>query len=150
MKVEVIESCQHGVPRDVHCDGCAYEVEQSTHATIDRLTRERDEATQAKDAAVRLWNECGEDLLAMTRERDELAGEVRRYRDQLERAALALDNAGAMVDDWAGYASSYFREKHDLDGDLLQLRTSAEDIRVLLAHPKPAKPDDGTAKPEGK
>ena len=118
-----------------------------TRTSLQNLERQgEDNIWRIAKAAGESWDKDRETITRLTRERDELAGEVRRYRDQLARAALARDNAGAAVDDWAGYASPYFREKHDLDGDLLQLRTSAEAIRVLLAHLKPAKPDDGTAK----
>ena len=33
----------------------------------------------------------------------------------------ALRDAREMVSDWAGYASPYFQEKHDIDGDLKKL-----------------------------
>ena len=44
--------------------------------------------------------------------------ELIRQRDELMEA---LKDAREMVSDWAGYASPYFREKHDIDGDLKKL-----------------------------
>ena len=41
-----------------------------------------------------------------------------RQRDEL---LAALKDAREMVSDWAGYASPYFQEKHDIDGDLKKL-----------------------------
>ena len=46
-------------------------------------------------------------ILALIRQRDELME--------------ALKDAREMVSDWAGYASPYFQEKHDIDGDLKKL-----------------------------
>lgn len=44
--------------------------------------------------------------------------ELIRQRDEL---LDALKDAREMVSDWAGYASPYFQEKHDIDGDLKKL-----------------------------
>lgn len=33
----------------------------------------------------------------------------------------ALRDAGGMVEAWAGYASEYFQDKHDLAGDLARI-----------------------------
>ena len=44
--------------------------------------------------------------------------ELIRQRDELVEA---LKDAREMVSDWAGYASPYFQEKHDIDGDLKKL-----------------------------
>ena len=44
--------------------------------------------------------------------------ELIRQRDEL---LAALKDAREMVSDWAGYASPYFQEKHDIDGDLERL-----------------------------
>ena len=52
-------------------------------------------------------------------------GEAAEYIDQLEKQRdellEALKDAREMVSDWAGYASPYFQEKHDIDGDLKKL-----------------------------
>jgi hypothetical protein len=44
--------------------------------------------------------------------------ELIQQRDELLEA---LKDAREMVSDWAGYASPYFQEKHDIDGDLKKL-----------------------------
>ena len=44
--------------------------------------------------------------------------ELIRQRDELVEA---LKDAREMVSDWAGYASPYFQEKYDIDGDLKKL-----------------------------
>ncbi len=44
--------------------------------------------------------------------------ELIRQRDELMEV---LKDAREMVSDWAGYASPYFQEKHDIDGDLEKL-----------------------------
>ena len=44
--------------------------------------------------------------------------ELIQQRDEL---LAALKDAREMVSDWAGYASPYFQEKHDIDGDLKKL-----------------------------
>jgi len=44
--------------------------------------------------------------------------ELIRQRGELVEA---LKDAREMVSDWAGYASPYFQEKHDIDGDLKKL-----------------------------
>jgi len=44
--------------------------------------------------------------------------ELIRQRDELLEV---LKDAREMVSDWAGYASPYFQEKHDIDGDLKKL-----------------------------
>lgn len=40
---------------------------------------------------------------------------------QRNELLAALKDAREMVSDWAGYASPYFQEKHDIDGDLKKL-----------------------------
>jgi hypothetical protein len=40
---------------------------------------------------------------------------------QVARLTEALKEARELVESWAGYAPDYFREKHDLDGDLARL-----------------------------
>ena len=44
--------------------------------------------------------------------------ELIQQRDEL---LAALKDAREMVSGWAGYASPYFQEKHDIDGDLERL-----------------------------
>ena len=51
----------------------------------------------------------------------ELIAEVERVTKQRDELLAALKDAREMVSDWAGYASPYFQEKHDIDGDLKKL-----------------------------
>ena len=65
----------------------------------------------------------------------ELIAEIEELRDQVngmtgtadmaekqcDELLAALKDAREMVSDWAGYASPYFQEKHDIDGDLKKL-----------------------------
>ncbi len=50
-----------------------------------------------------------------------LASTHQRALLALEEAEKALKDARECVEDWAGYAGDYFREKHDLDGDLARI-----------------------------
>lgn len=50
----------------------------------------------------------------------------------LNEAADALDAAMKDVEHWGGYASEYFRDKHDLDGDLDRIAKQANAARALL------------------
>lgn len=51
----------------------------------------------------------------------ELIAEIERVSKQRDELLEALKDAREMVSDWAGYASPYFQEKHDIDGDLEKL-----------------------------
>ena len=67
-----------------------------------------DNAGDAIEAVMEFMKAAGpQEILALIRQRDEL----------LE----ALKDAREMVSDWAGYASPYFQEKNDIDGDLKKL-----------------------------
>ena len=54
----------------------------------------------------------------------ELIAEIERVTKQRDELMEALKDAREMVSDWAGYASPYFQEKHDIDGDLKKLDES--------------------------
>lgn len=49
----------------------------------------------------------------------------------VEPLVEALREAVDMVADWAGYASPYFQEKWDLDGDLAKLRAALQPFDAL-------------------
>ena len=67
-----------------------------------------DNAGDAIEAAMEFMKAAGpQEILALIQQRGEL----------LE----ALKDAREMVSDWAGYASPYFQEKNDIDGDLKKL-----------------------------
>lgn len=53
-------------------------------------------------------------------------------RAQLEAARLALIDAVGCIDDWGGYASEYFRVKHDHEGDMARI-TAAIDAAIDAA-----------------
>ena len=44
--------------------------------------------------------------------------------DERDRLRGALRDAIESIEHWASYASDYFREKHDLTGDLQNLRSA--------------------------
>jgi predicted nucleic acid-binding Zn-ribbon protein len=76
----------------------------------DEVRAERD-ALKLRLAAVEDMNAaCNADFSRLRAERDAL------------RAALI--EATEMVEHWGGYASDYFREKWDLEGDLTKLRAA--------------------------
>ncbi len=55
----------------------------------------------------------------------------KRHKDDQARIAElegALREAIESVEDWAGYASAYFREKHDLEGEVKKLRKALENV----------------------
>jgi hypothetical protein len=47
--------------------------------------------------------------------------QVASLEQQRDELLAALKDAREMVSDWAGYASPYFQEKHDIDGDMKKL-----------------------------
>lgn len=53
-------------------------------------------------------------------------------RELLADALDALVEAHDCIASWGGYASSYFQEKHDLEGDLTRARTAADKIRAAM------------------
>lgn len=46
---------------------------------------------------------------------------LKALKQQRDELLASLKDAREMVSDWAGYASPYFQEKHDIDGDLKKL-----------------------------
>jgi hypothetical protein len=59
-------------------------------------------------------------------------GEVAALREALLNAADALGYAAAGIAEWGEYASEYFKEKHNLAGDIEAARAAAE-----IARPAP-------------
>ena len=53
-------------------------------------------------------------------------------RELLAEALDALVEAHDCIASWGGYASSYFQEKHDLEGDLRRARAAADKLRAAL------------------
>lgn len=52
-----------------------------------------------------------------------LLTEAVEYRARIAELEKALREAIECVEMWSGYASEYFRDKHDLAGDLKRLRS---------------------------
>lgn len=57
---------------------------------------------------------------------------IAELTDMVAALADALEVAREDVEHWGGYAGEYFREKHDLDGDLDRISKQAADARALL------------------
>ena len=55
---------------------------------------------------------------------DALHDEVERLQARVRELETALGDAIECVESWAAYATDYFREKHDLAGDLARLRAA--------------------------
>ena len=53
-------------------------------------------------------------------------------RALLREALEALVEAHVCIASWGAYASSYFQEKHDLEGDVARARAAADKIRAAL------------------
>lgn len=70
-----------------------------------------------------------EELAAALAQRDK---EIAALRGALREAAAALDQAREDVACWGSYAGEYFRDKHDLEGDLDRLAKQASVARRAL------------------
>lgn len=94
------------------------------------------EAGQIEEYAADYARACVEaNLAALQAENERLREEVETWKTyargkhdlwqesvrRAERLAEALREARDAIEDWAGYASDYFREKHDLAGDLAKV-----------------------------
>ena len=64
---------------------------------------------------------CVGDHVAATLSMD-AARKIEKAEAERARLRKALEDAIEMVEHWGGYASDYFRDKHDLAGDLSRLR----------------------------
>lgn len=60
-------------------------------------------------------------------ERDAAQSTIAELRGQVERMREALAEAIESVEDWAGYASEYFRQKHGLKEELARFRATFGD-----------------------
>lgn len=64
-------------------------------------------------------------------------------RELLQMALDALDEARDAIAGWGSYASPYFQEKHNLEGDIDDCDAVIEALRARLAQPEPEPyPDD--------
>ena len=67
--------------------------------------------------------------LAAKRHADE---DAEKLRTALAKAAADLDKAHEYLEDWGLYVGEYFREKHDLTGDLTHIKQCADESRNAL------------------
>lgn len=88
-----------------------------------------DAATQAgkwqMEEARRLKSECSPASVASQREANEtLTAELEAANAEIKRLRLLCEEAIDDIEDWGGYASSYFKAKHDLYGNVSRLRAA--------------------------
>ena len=57
---------------------------------------------------------------------DKLYRELYEKDKEIKRLREVLREAKDRIVEWAGYASPYFREKHDLEGDLAHIDAALE------------------------
>ena len=82
------------------------------------LIRERDEAIKSSDAVCDSYAEENQRLF----DRAETAeAALSSYKEEVERLRRVLAEARDDMQAWQSYASDYFRDKHDADGDLAKI-----------------------------
>ena len=54
--------------------------------------------------------------------------DITRLCAEVERLRALLSEAADTIEDWGGYASEYFQDKHDLAGDVTKFREAAMSI----------------------
>ena len=55
-----------------------------------------------------------------------------KYEALVADFACCMDSAADDIDDWGGYASEYFQQKHNLNGDVKTYRDKAKQLHALL------------------
>ena len=68
---------------------------------------------------------------------DKLRAENARLREALRDARKNLIDACENMGDWGTYASEYFREKHNLQGDLTAITEAVQAIDKALEEAQP-------------
>lgn len=76
------------------------------------------------DIVERLRDDQPGERQAKREARMELGGLLMEAADEIEKLRAALRFAMDAVEHWASYASPYFQEKHDLAGDLQEMRAA--------------------------
>jgi len=61
-----------------------------------------------------------------------LTREVAQLKASLHLAAMALEEAAALIHEWGVYANTYFQEKYSLSGDIARIKAQAEKAREAL------------------
>ena len=92
-------------------------VELSNAAEIAYLKLELAEETAKHKLTISQLDWGMEQIADLKRQLAEAEGTEGRLRE-------ALKDAIACVEEWSGYASGYFKDKHDLSGDLERLRAA--------------------------
>ena len=72
------------------------------------------------------------DLRFVNDQVDALSARLALVREQLQMVVDELQEARVSIEDWAGYASNYFREKHGLAAELAALDVKIADARKVL------------------
>jgi len=94
-------------------------------AEVKRLLKSRNRwATKYNDLLAKRRAEDGYDVYAAARE--EYRKKIAELAAENEKLRAALRDARECVQAWAAYASEYFRDKHDLAGDLARIDAALE------------------------
>jgi len=86
-----------------------------------RASEERAEKTEAE---ADLWQRSSS---AWRGSHDEMHRRAQKAEARVKELEAALREAIDAIEGWAGYASDYFRDKHDLAGDLSRARAALGD-----------------------
>jgi hypothetical protein len=100
---------------NVSATGASMPTEQTEQTDIVERLRERADRKWPKDGdrANSLFGLAADTIVSLRAENEALRAELRFARDEVE--------------DWGGYASEYFRTKHDLAGTLARLDAALKD-----------------------
>jgi acyl-CoA reductase-like NAD-dependent aldehyde dehydrogenase len=91
---------------------------------ISTLLDAADERDRVEIERKRLFDMLGE----KARDARDLHARAELAEAQRDRLAAVLEDAIECIEHWAAYAGDYFRNKHDLDGDLARFRTALAEL----------------------
>ena len=63
---------------------------------------------------------------------EKIYGSILVNKEYLEEISNELLEAAVLIREWGAYASTYFKEKHDLAGDIKAVEKYATDLKELL------------------
>lgn len=89
---------------------------------LDKAELEVEKLKKEIEALVRDANALVKEGDFQLEKRNKAEAEVHALRDEIKKLTVALWDAIDCVLAWSAYASEYFKEKHDLAGDLARLR----------------------------